>query len=213
MVSGPPDAAAVCLTFDDGPDPQHTPHLLDVLAEEGVRATFFMVGRSVERYPEIVRRVLDETHEIGGHSFTHGDPRATSARELTAEVDRTEELFQKIAGRPSRLFRPPHGKLTPGKLLRLWARGQSIVLWNVDPKDFECRSSGELRERLNGTTWRGGDVILLHDTVPHAAQVLPDMIRSVRARGLGFSTATEWVQSGARVPTTNHFPDPAGAAR
>jgi peptidoglycan/xylan/chitin deacetylase (PgdA/CDA1 family) len=213
MISGPPDSDAVCLTFDDGPHPELTPRLLDVLAESGVRATFFMVGRSVERYPQVVRRILDERHAVGGHSFTHGDPRATSARDLAAEVDRTEELFEKIAGRRSRLFRPPHGKLTPGKLWRLWRGGQSIVLWNVDPKDFECKSAGELRDRLDGATLHGGDVVLLHDTVPHAAQVLPEIIRSARARGLGFTTAADWAHGSARAADPKHLPNAEGITK
>jgi peptidoglycan/xylan/chitin deacetylase (PgdA/CDA1 family) len=182
----------VCLTFDDGPHPQHTLRLLDILKAEYVTGTFFMVGREMEKHPDVVRRVVLDGHAVGGHSFTHGEPGATSPRQLAEEVDRTERLFAQITGRPSRLFRPPHGKLTAGKLLRLWWRGQRVVLWNVDPKDFACASAAELGSRFDGRPLCGGDVVLLHDNVPHAADVLPDVIRSVRKSKLTFLPVTAW---------------------
>ena len=193
MVSGPRAATDVCLTFDDGPHPVHTPRLLDVLAECGVKATFFMVGREAERHPQIVRRVAGEGHAVGGHSFSHAAPGETPAAHLAEEVERTERLFEQIIGRRLRLFRPPHGKLTPGKLWRLWRSGQSVVLWNVDPKDFACRSPEELAGKLDGGSLRGGDVVLLHDTVPHAAEVLPGVIAAARRRAVGFATVDEWL--------------------
>jgi peptidoglycan/xylan/chitin deacetylase (PgdA/CDA1 family) len=194
IVRGPSCTGNVCLTFDDGPHPQHTPRLLDVLKEHGAKATFFMIGRDVEAHPAIVRRALAEGHAVGGHSFTHGEPGATSAKQLVEEADRTERLFEQIIGRRSTLFRPPHGKLTAGKLLRLWRAGQRVVLWNLDPKDFTCRSAAELAGRFSARGLRGGDMVLLHDNVPHAAEILPEIIGSARRNGIEFATVTEWVQ-------------------
>jgi peptidoglycan/xylan/chitin deacetylase (PgdA/CDA1 family) len=166
--------------------------LLDILKADRVTGTFFMVGREMEKHPEVVRRVVVEGHAVGGHSFTHGEPGATSPRQLAEEIDRTERLFAQIVGRPSRLFRPPHGKLTPGKLWHLWRAGQGVVLWNVDPKDFACASGIELAARFDGRNLRGGDIVLLHDTVPHSAEVLPTVIAAAREAGLSFLPVTAW---------------------
>ena len=198
MVSGPRSAGAVCLTFDDGPHPEHTPRILDVLREHGAKATFFMIGREVEKHPQVVRRVIDEGHAVGGHSFTHGDPTRTTARQLAEEVERTEQLFEQVIGRRVMLFRPPHGKVTAAKMWHLWKAGQSVVLWNVDPKDFECKSPRELTDRLNNRTLAGGDVVLLHDTVPHAIDALPELLGSSRGRGLSFINAHSWVRPESR---------------
>lgn len=193
MVSGPAGAPDVCLTFDDGPHPVHTPALLDVLAAAGVKATFFMIGQEVEKHPQVVRRVAAEGHAIGGHSFTHSNPSTTPARQLAEEVERTRRLLEQTIGEDVRLFRPPHGKLTAAKARRLWRAGQSIVLWNVDPKDFACRSSGELAAKLDARRLSGGDVVLLHDNLPVAAEALPDVIGGARQGGVGFATVADWL--------------------
>jgi peptidoglycan/xylan/chitin deacetylase (PgdA/CDA1 family) len=86
------------------------------------------------------------------------------------------------------LFRPPHGKVTALKLWDLWRNGQMVVLWNVDPTDFRCGSEDELRLWFEARPPQGGDIVLLHDNVPHAAGVLPELIRSARSRGLTFAT-------------------------
>ena len=87
LASGPTSDGAVCLTFDDGPHPEHTPRLLDVLAAQGIHATFFVVGARAAAHPEIVRRVVAEGHAIGHHSYHHREPRETTADELLAEVE------------------------------------------------------------------------------------------------------------------------------
>jgi peptidoglycan/xylan/chitin deacetylase (PgdA/CDA1 family) len=193
LVSGPPSSGCVCLTFDDGPDPRHTPRLLDALGEHGVRATFFVIGRQAERHPELVRRIAADGHAIGHHSFHHTAPHLTPARLLVAEAGRTAQLLDDILGRRPTLFRPPLGKLTPLKLCGLWAAGQTVVLWNVDPKDFACGSGDELSRRLESRRICAGDVILMHDNHPHAAAALPTLVARVRRQGVAFTTVDEWV--------------------
>ena len=116
--------------------PSYTPALLDVLRDCGVRATFFVIGEKVERHPEIVRRMVAEGHGVGNHSFHHNDPQSTSARQLMDEVHRTKVLLAGLLGSDVTLFRPPRSKLTASKLWWLWKARQTVVLWNVDPKDF-----------------------------------------------------------------------------
>jgi peptidoglycan/xylan/chitin deacetylase (PgdA/CDA1 family) len=194
VMSGGADSRSIHLTFDDGPHPSHTPRLLDVLRQHGARATFFIVGRNAQRHPEIVRRIAAEGHAIGNHSYSHGQPSRTSARQLLDEVSRTRELLEHLTDQPITLFRPPHGKVTAAKLTRLWLTGQCIVLWNVDPKDFQCTCAGELSAKFQANPVRGGDVVLLHDTVPHAIEVLPQVIEAAHGAGLRFETLTSLLQ-------------------
>jgi peptidoglycan/xylan/chitin deacetylase (PgdA/CDA1 family)/glycosyltransferase involved in cell wall biosynthesis len=188
LSQGPARSGAVCLTFDDGPHPEHTPQLLDVLKREDVRATFFVVGTQAASHPELVRRIVAEGHAIGNHTYSHAEPRQTSAGSLLAEVQRTRDLLRELLGAAPTLFRPPHGKLSALKLWRLWRAGQTVVLWNVDPKDFARRDGEEIRTWFKSRPLHAGDVVLMHDNRPHAAAVIPDLVRDARARGLAFTT-------------------------
>lgn len=193
LVRGPRGSDAVCLTFDDGPHPLHTPRLLDVLKAEGVAATFFLIGMNVERHPEIVRRIVDEGHVIAHHTYSHQRPASLSAARLAAEIRRTDDLFRRITGRPSRLFRPPWGKLSAAKFVRLWAAGQGIVLWTKDPRDCERRDVGEVRAWFAAHPLGPGDILLMHDDQPFAADVIADVIADLRGRGLRFTTPLAWM--------------------
>jgi peptidoglycan/xylan/chitin deacetylase (PgdA/CDA1 family) len=194
LVRGARGENSACLTFDDGPHPEHTPRVLDVLKGAGVPATFFVVGREAERHPDLVRRIAAEGHALGHHSFTHGDPAATSAADLIAEVRQTRALVSGIVGQALTLFRPPHGKLTALKLWGLWRERQTVVLWNVDPKDFARQGPEELRAWLREHPLRGGDIVLMHDNKPHAADALGELIETTRRRGLTFTTPPCWLR-------------------
>ncbi len=192
LASGPRVGSGLCLTFDDGPHPEHTPRVLDVLAAQGIHATFFVVGARAASHPEIVRRVVAEGHAIGHHSYHHHEPRETSASELLAEVEDSVRLIHELTGVKSRLFRPPHGNLTLAKLIRLLGAGQTVVLWNVDPRDFEAADGAELARRLRERPVRAGDLVLLHDSCPLAATALPGLVADAGARGLRFKLVSDW---------------------
>ena len=187
LVRGPAKAPTVYLTFDDGPDPDTTPRMLEILRRHAVRATFFVVGEKAAAHPELLRRVADEGHAIGGHTYFHRAPDAVNGQQLLDEVRRTDTLFQQILGRPSRLFRPPFGKLTLGKLWRLWAARRTIVLWNKDPKDFAASSAEQLADWFRNAPLAAGDIVLLHDTSAVTAEVLEEVILRTRRAGLSFA--------------------------
>jgi len=193
MTSGPAASRELALTFDDGPHPTHTPAVLDRLRELGVRATFFVVGAKVDAHPDLVRRIAAEGHEVGHHSYAHTPPNETSARTLVDEARRTSALLERLLGKRPRLYRPPHGKLTPRKLLGLWAVGQTIVLWNRDPKDFACGAVEPIRRWFDTEPLAGGDIVLLHDVHPHVAPALASIVDRAARLGLGFGTPTEWL--------------------
>jgi peptidoglycan/xylan/chitin deacetylase (PgdA/CDA1 family)/glycosyltransferase involved in cell wall biosynthesis len=193
LVQGPKDSRSVCLTFDDGPDPVHTPRILDVLKKEGVTATFFVIGRQAACHPELVRRIGAEGHLVGNHSYTHSPPHTVSSRQMIREVRQTDHLLAEILGNSPKLVRPPHGKLSGPMILGLWALKKAVVLWNADPKDFKCRSPEEIDSWFERRPLQSGDVVLFHDNRPFVIDALPRLIASARRQGLGFSTVSEWM--------------------
>lgn len=192
ITHGRPQSRAVCLTFDDGPHPELTPRLLDLLAALRVPATFFVIGREAERHPELVRRMAAEGHAVGNHSYSHPPRESLSARQAAAEVAGCAGVLAGILGRPPALYRPPRGKVTAGDLWRLWRAGTTTVLWNADPKDYAKGTAAEVRAWFRTRPPAAGDIILLHDVCPHALEVLPDLVGEARGRGLGFGTVPEW---------------------
>lgn len=192
LVAGPADSGKVCLTFDDGPHPVHTPKVLDVLKDQGVRATFFLIGERAAANPELVRRIAAEGHAIGHHTYFHKRPGELSARALSEELFKTQQVLTDLTGSPRSLFRPPYGKLTAAKLLRLWRHGQAVVLWSSDPKDFSRQSAREIERWFDDHPPSSGDIVLMHDAFPLAADALRQLIGGARARGLGFTTVDEW---------------------
>lgn len=187
----------VALTFDDGPHPEHTPRLLDLLAEAGVRGTFFVVGERAEQFPELIRRIADEGHELGNHTWTHSEPSQTSAARFLDEVARTRRLIQNLTGRDCRLTRPPKGSLTIGKALGLWRQQQTIALWNTDPKDFAMPDTAPMSQWLSGYRPHSGDIVLLHDNHSRAAIAVAHLTTNTALR---FFTLSDWLHPSQRPP-------------
>ena len=194
----PVPARNVVLTFDDGPDPAWTPQILDILREEGVHATFFLVGARVERDPELVRRLVDEGHELGNHSFSHADLGEIAPTTAALEVAATSRLFESVAGRSTLLFRPPFrsddAPTDPKDLLAIAVgtdAGLVTIGSTVDPHDW-ARPGPEvvLADVLARVDHEHGGVILLHDgggDRSGTVAALRPMIRTLRARGYSFT--------------------------
>jgi peptidoglycan/xylan/chitin deacetylase (PgdA/CDA1 family)/glycosyltransferase involved in cell wall biosynthesis len=198
LTSGPPGSAEICLTFDDGPHPEHTPALLDMLQKLGVRATFFLVGERAAAHPDLVRRIVAEGHEIGNHTWSHQHPLTLSSAEFVSEVRRADALLAELSGRSPALFRPPHGKLTAWQMCQAWRLRQTIVLWNHDPKDYARTSADDLASYFQNQPPQGGDIVLMHDNHPHAALVLPGLVGEVKRRRLSFTTPAAWLTNAPR---------------
>jgi peptidoglycan-N-acetylglucosamine deacetylase len=192
LVAGPSTSRTAYLTFDDGPDPSRTPLLLDVLRHLGVSASFFVIGEQAAHHPELVRRIVDEGHALGHHSYTHSDPSRTSARVLAAEARRTQALLVTLTGRTVTLFRPPRGRLSAAKILRLWAAGQRIVLWSADPRDGSVAGVGDLRRWFQDRPLRGGDIVLFHDDAPYTRDFLPELVSDARQAGIAFRSLSSF---------------------
>lgn len=188
LLEGQP--SEIALTFDDGPHPEHTPRVLDLLAEAGARGTFFIVGERAELFPELICRIADEGHELGNHTWTHGEPSQTSTARFLNEIARTRRLIQDLTGRDCRLTRPPKGSLTIRKALGLWRQQQTVALWNIDPKDFAMADATAMLQWLNGYQPQSGDILLLHD---NHAQAVVAVEQLVERHTLRFVTLSVWL--------------------
>ena len=189
-----PAERAVALTFDDGPDAVFTPQVLDVLGEHDVAATFFVVGKRAERHPELVRRIVDEGHALGSHTWSHREPGTLTARELAAEVRVGRRSVEAAAWRDTPLFRPPKGLWDARTALVARASGMRTWLWTVNSDDWRPGIDAHEIVACAGAV-AGGGVILLHDAIelplaPEAEDrsatlaALPELIAGIRARGL-----------------------------
>lgn len=203
------DGSAISLTFDDGPHPEITPQVLDRLQTFGWKGTFFVIGSKAEQYPDVIRRIVAEGHEIGNHSWSHSEPSQTSARLLLDEVTATNRLLQHVAGKAAGLMRPPKGELTWNKIYGLWRAGQTIALWNVDPKDYRPDCQIELLRWAAEYEPAHGDIVLLHDAHPNVLTVLDSLQEHRRLVGAETVTLSTWLhpaasQPGNRPPRDRH---------
>jgi len=166
---GATDQKKIALTFDDGPDPDWTPDVLDILKARGVKATFFVIGKSVERYPWLAKRIIDEGHEIGNHSFTHPNLAEIPTSLIRLELNATQRLIESVTGLSTTLFRPPYNADSkPSKLEELvpikvaQSLGYMTILENIDPKDWQTENSQQIIDRIKDTRTLG-NIVLLHD--------------------------------------------------
>lgn len=192
LTQGPKVSHSLCLTFDDGPDPEITPRLLDLLGNFQIPATFFPIGRCAEKYPSIIRRMATEGHSIGSHTYSHEITKRLSVRETAEDIRRGVHSIQEIVGKPAALYRPPRGKLTAMDLWGVWRAGLTIVLWNVDPKDYAKQTPNEILDWFQPRPCKSGDIVLFHDTYPYVLGVLPVLISAARNKGLTFTTVDAW---------------------
>lgn len=173
---GPAKSGCVALTFDDGPNPEHTPAVLETLARHGANATFFVLGQQVERHPELFDRIRDAGHEIGNHGYDH------TPYDLPLQARRTQEILR-ARGVETRLFRPPRGRIRPRAALALALYGYRTLLWSFDARD-SMRAEGKYRGAIHYDELQSGDIALFHDDNPVCAAELGPLLTELRYREL-----------------------------
>lgn len=181
------------LTFDDGPHPAVTPRILDILRAEGVRATFFPIGNVAVRHPRIIKRIVQEGHEVGNHSLTHPNMRTLTTEAQRAQIAETNRILTEAGADPV-LFRPPAGRWNSDTLSAVEQEKMSPALWNVDTRDWFTRDAGKIMAQLDATGTIGS-VVLMHTTYNATAEALPRAIGLLRTRGCRFVTLSEWITS------------------
>jgi len=159
--TGEPVAA---LTFDDGPHPDLTPHILDVLDRYDVKATFMVMGYAAESYPDLLVEVVSRGHEIGNHTWSHLHVAKTSATTARSEIERGTHVLEDVAGVPVGLFRPPQGRLNEAVVRLATNMRQDIVLWSVQRGEKRWRSSRSVARHVIDDAGPG-DIINLHDGI------------------------------------------------
>ena len=152
----------IALTYDDGPNDQHTQRLLEVLARHNVLATFFLIGRYAKERPAIARELVQSGHTVGNHTYTHPLLIFKSAAEIREELTACRAILQDVIGEHSNLFRPPFGGRRPATLRIARELGLEPIMWNVTGYDWSAPPAATIERKVSRQI-RGGDVILLHD--------------------------------------------------
>lgn len=175
-----PSSKVVYLTFDDGPIPECTPQVLDILAHYGVEATFFMVADNARRYPHLFERVRQEGHTIGNHTFHHLRGYKTTTADYLTDALQAAEILQ------TPLFRPPHGRMSQKQKKALLQQGYTIYLWDVLTHDYNPRYSVQKMLSIVQRYTRNGSIIVFHDSLKskdRILQALPLVIEWLQAQG------------------------------
>jgi peptidoglycan-N-acetylglucosamine deacetylase len=152
----------IALTFDDGPNEPYTSQILAILERNNIKATFFMLGKRVEKYPQIARKILTAGHAIGNHSYSHPHLLQAKPELIALEIKKGDDAIFAATGHHPSLFRPPYGELSPWVIDTAESKGLSIVNWNVTPKDWHSIDAKTISERVTKQT-KNGSIVLLHD--------------------------------------------------
>jgi len=185
----------VALTFDDGPHPRGTPAVLEQLAREDAKATFFLVGEQVDAHPVVARAIVEAGHEVAVHGYRHTLLLRRRVRELEADLDRAIDSIETATGVSPTLYRPPYGVFGAGTLAHVRARGWRPLLWSKWGRDWERRATPALIARRATRGLQPGDVVLLHDSDAYSsadswrstAAALPSVLAAVASLGIAVS--------------------------
>ena len=180
----------VALTFDDGPHPQYTDQILDILEENGAVATFFEVGQKLSTAPEAVRRAEGLGCEIGSHSYRHANLGKLEPEALEADLAAADAAFEEVLGTAPTLLRPPYGATS--KALKE-SSGYSIVTWSVDPQDWKSRDAEQVVAHVQGIGSLDGQVILLHSIYESSVEAARTLVPWLQEQGYQLVTVSELI--------------------
>ncbi len=204
ILRGAQTGRQVALTFDDGPDTTYTPQVLDILAEKGVRATFFLVGARVDELPEITRRIVNDGHALGNHSYAHTRYSAMGRSEIVLDLGRTDDSLSRAVGSRTRLFRPPYGALDPNSVRNVADQGYRIILWSIDSQDWQAPGRNAILNTVLGQVHPGA-IILFHSgggprqNLDGTIQALPLIIDRLQRQGYLLVTVPEMLETLAEI--------------
>ena len=181
----------VAMTFDDGPHPQNTPRLLDMLRTRNIKATFYVIGSNVDRHPQIVRRIVAEGHEIGNHTYTHRKLTSLGSSEVRREMSRTQDAIVRAAGVKPRTMRPPYGALLQSQREMIFSEFRyPTIMWSVDPQDWKRPGPAIVKSRiLSGAN--NGAIILAHDLHAPTVDAMPGTFDGLLSKGFKFITVSQ----------------------
>lgn len=181
----------VALTFDDGPSPETTPKLLEVLTEKDVPATFFMLGMMARNNPGIVREVKKNHHEVASHTTYHQNLIRLNSDAMRSDLDESRAIFREIMGVDPLYVRPPYGNYNDEIAV---ATGLPLILWSVDTEDWLSKDTGAIVDTAMREVYDGA-IILMHDIYPSSVEAVPVLIDAMRGAGYEFATIAEIAQA------------------
>ncbi len=184
----------IALTFDDGPEEKWTPQILDILKQKNVKATFFVIGKQVQKYPEMLRQIDSEGHIVGDHTLDHVDLTKLGAQQVDNEIESCASIIHETIGKTPKFVRPPFGFHNPVVDNAIYSKNRIIVLWSLDTEDWTGLDAAAVKARII-PKMQNGFIILQHDgenpKLTGSIQALPDIIDNLRAQGYTFVTVSE----------------------
>ncbi|MHC5269261.1 polysaccharide deacetylase family protein [Enterococcus sp. LJL98] len=195
-----PNEKYIALTFDDGPMAKTTPKILEILQKKKVRATFFMLGQNAKEYPDLVKQIHEDGHELASHSYSHPQLTGLSDKEIENEVKNTDKVIFDATGVLPKTFRPPYGAVNPTVAQVI---GKPIIQWNIDSLDWQSKSKNAVIQMIQQTSNAGG-IVLMHDIQPATADALETVIDHLINEGYQFATIEELLEYNTR-PLYQYF--------
>jgi probable sporulation protein (polysaccharide deacetylase family) len=186
---GPEDKAKMALTINVAWGEEYIPDMLRILDEKEVKATFFFIGKWVEKFPELTKEIANKGHEIGNHGYRHAHPNQLSRQSLINLIKKNEELLIKITGQQSKLFAPPYGEYNDRVLRVAEELGYKTILWTADTIDWQRPAPEVIINRVMSKVSKGG-IVLMHPTAP-TVKSLAIMVDRLRGKGYTLATVSE----------------------
>jgi peptidoglycan/xylan/chitin deacetylase (PgdA/CDA1 family) len=187
----------IALTFDDGPEEHWTPKILEILKEKNIKATFFVIGEQVQRFPNMLRKIDAEGHIIGNHTYDHADLVKLDTGAVAREIEECASIIKNTIGKTPRLVRPPFGFHNENVDSVIYAKNEVIILWSVDTQDWQGVDSATVKNKVL-PKMKNGFIVLQHDGVnPRlggSVEALPDMIDNLKSQGYTFVTIPELLE-------------------
>lgn len=184
----------VALTFDDGPDNHYTTAILDILKEKGVKATFFVVGIQIDKYPDVVKRIVEEGHAIGNHTQGHKDLSKLSKSQISDQIDKVDQSLKELLGYVPPMVRAPYGAVSDTLKKLIKDNDRKLVGWTVDTRDWAGTSIDDMRAVIREKTKPNG-IILMHSFgskhIQNTVDMLPDVIDDLEELGYTFVTVDQ----------------------
>jgi len=184
-----PELKEIALTFDDGPHPEFTLKLLEILERNNIKATFFVVGKQIKKYPEFLREIHKRGHEIGNHTYNHPLLTHLESAGVLDELEAGKLEIKKETGLAVNIFRPPSGRYDEKVLETAEKNGFIPVLWSVSGSDYGATDPKVVSGNVVSSV-KDGDIILLHSGIEATIKALPEIIRILKTRGFEFKTVT-----------------------
>ena len=190
---GSPNTPKIALTFDDGPDANYTDQVLNILKKYHAKATFFILGKSIEGQQNVIKRIVNEAHTICNHTWSHPDLRTMNLEQISAEINRVEETLYGITGLKTALMHPPYGFVSDNNISQLSQLNYKVIKWSVDSNDWRDLNIDKILVNILPGI-RDGSIVLLHDAVgdrTSTIKMLPELIETLQKQGYVLVTVDE----------------------